>query len=53
MNYCSGYTGASAFAAISTALGRNFNVGADTSGSSTYGLATSHAYAVLGVYTIS
>ena len=48
--YNADYTGASAFAEIKEALGRGFNVGADTSSSSLFGLTVSHAYHVLGAY---
>jgi hypothetical protein len=50
MYYTSAVTGDAAFAAITDALNRNFLVGCDTSGSSLYGLATSHAYMILGTY---
>jgi hypothetical protein len=52
MYYTSSVTGDQAYSAIQDALNRNFVVGCDTSGSSLYGLATSHAYAILGTYEI-
>jgi hypothetical protein len=44
--------GPAAFSTISDALNRKFNVGCDTSGSSIYGIAGSHAYHVIGTYQI-
>jgi hypothetical protein len=52
MIYTSGKTGDQAFSEIQAAKNRGFLVGCDTSGSSLYGLATSHAYMVLGTYEI-
>jgi hypothetical protein len=38
---------------MNTGLGRGFDVGIDTDGSSDYGLVTSHAYEVLGTYQLT
>lgn len=52
MLYSSSYTGDQAFSEITAALARGFNVGCDTSGSSIYGIATSHAYEVMSTHVI-
>ncbi len=43
-------TAAETWTEIDEALKQNFNVGCDTSSSSVYGLAASHAYHVIGTY---
>ena len=52
MLYTRDYTAASAWSEITTALNRGFNVGCDTTSSSAFGLPSSHAYAVIGAYTL-
>jgi hypothetical protein len=51
--YTSAEDGPTSFANIKAALAQNFVVGCDTGSYSYFGLVTSHAYAVMGAYTIT
>jgi hypothetical protein len=48
--YMSAYTVSNIWQTIDSALKRGFNVGCDTSGFTAFGLASSHAYHIIGTY---
>jgi Calpain family cysteine protease len=50
--YSKDYNAANIWPMIDNALSRGFNVGCDTNGFTSFGLAASHAYHVIGTYQI-